>query len=817
MRESRADFRRIGCGPSAILGQFRAADKRAGPISPMLLSTAVLLTQTLAAPAGASGAPASYSGRESQLRIAVPRLEDEIRVDGVLDEPAWQQAARLTAFSAYAPVDGEPASEPTEVLVFYSPTAIHFSVRAQAAPGSVRATLANRDRLDTEDQVRIFLSTFNDARQALYFAVNPLGVQADGVLVEGTATVGGGFGGLATGREEPDLSPDYVFDSKGRLTSEGYEVEVRIPFKTLRFPSAERQAWGVHVTRMKQARGHEDSWAPARRAAASFLAQGGTLDGLTGLRRGLVLDLTPELTGTTAGAPDAAGRWRYDTRDPGLGGNVRWGVTSNLTLNGTVNPDFSQIEADASQVTFDPRSALFFAEKRPFFLDGLEQFQTPNRLIYTRRIVDPVGAVKLSGKVGGTSLAFLSAVDGEAQSAVGDRHPRYNVLRVQRDLFGQSKAALVVTDKVDGPDSNRVAAADARFAWGGTWNVQLQAGGSWTERGGDVRTGPILQANLERNGRRFGLSWRFNSLGEDFRAESGFIARPRVTNVLFDQRWTFFGGKGSRLESLSSDVVFSGTWRTRDLWDGRGPLERKLHLNNNASLRGGWRVGGSVLIERFDFDSDLYADYRLQAPDGSLLPFTAVPYIHNFDWVFSFSTPQFSGFSASFERVWGRDENFFEWSPADIDYVAAAVDYRPTEKLRLEWRYIYQDYVRRSDRSYVGARHLPRLKVEYQLTRHAFLRVVGDYDVNRQDTLRDDGRSELPIVIRDPATGRFEPASGFQQKRLRLDFLFSYQPVPGTVLFAGYGSRLTDPERRGPSLRRESDGFFLKISYLFRV
>ena len=270
-----------------------------------------------------------------------------------------------------------------------------------------------------------------------------------------------------------------MFESKGRLTPEGYEVEVRIPFKTLRFPSAERQAWGVHVTRMQQASGHEDSWAPARRAAASFLAQGGTLDGLTGLRRGLVLDLTPELTGTTAGAPDAAGRWSVRRRAiPALGGTVRWGVTSNLTLNGTANPDFSQIEADASQVTFDPRSALFFAEKRPFFLDGLEQFQTPNRLIYTRRIVDPVGAVKLSGKVGGTSLAFLSAVDAEAQSAGGDHHPRYNVMRVQRDLFGQSKAALVVTDKVDGPDSNRVAAADARFAWGEIWNLQLQAGGS---------------------------------------------------------------------------------------------------------------------------------------------------------------------------------------------------------------------------------------------------------------------------------------------------------------------------------------------------
>src|SRR5262249_40393295 len=159
------------------------------------------------------------------------------------------------------------------------------------------ATLANRDQLNTEDQIRIFLSTYNDGRQAFYFAVNPLGVQADGTLVEGTAVRGnGGYQGLATGRDDPGLSPDFVFESKGRLTPEGYEIEVRIPFKTLRFPSSDHQSWGLHVTRVQQANGHEDSWAPARRAAASFLAQGGTLDGLSDLKRGVVLDVTPEVT-----------------------------------------------------------------------------------------------------------------------------------------------------------------------------------------------------------------------------------------------------------------------------------------------------------------------------------------------------------------------------------------------------------------------------------------------------------------------------------------------------------------------------------------
>jgi hypothetical protein len=778
----------------------------------MILPVLLALAQP-APPPGPPDAPV-YNGRDGQLAVAIPRLEDEVRIDGVLDDAPWLHAARLVGFSSYAPVDGAPSAEPTEVLAFYSSTAIHFSVRAHAAPGTVRATLANRDRLDTEDQVRFFLSTFNDGRQALYFAVNPLGVQADGVLVEGTATRGGGFQGLATGREEPDLAPDFVFESKGRLTPDGYEVEVRIPFKTLRFPKAERQSWGLHVTRMQQWNAHEDSWAPAKRAAASFLAQGGTLDGLAELKRGLVLDLNPEATGTVVGAPAPDG-FQYDTNRPAVGGNVRWGVTSNLTLNGTVNPDFSQIEADASQFTYDPRSALFYPEKRPFFLDGLEQFTTPNRLIYTRRIVDPVGAAKLSGKIGGSSLAFLSAVDGASQSLNGS-HPRYNLMRLQRDLFGGSKAALVVTDKRDGPDSNTVVAGDTRIAWGKIWSVQAQAGVSRTESADRVFSGPLLQAGLERNGRRFGLSWQGTSLGEDFRAESGFIARPRVTNVSLDQRWTFFGGPGSRLESLSSDVVLNGVWSTQDLLDGRDALERKVHFNNNAVFRGGWKAGASVLVERFDYDPELYQDYGLLGEDGSVLPFVGTPYIHNLDWVASFSTPQFSGFSASFQRVWGRDENFFEWSPADIDYIDASLDYRPTDQLRLEGRYQLQLFERRSDGSTVGVRHIPRLKLEYQLTRAAFLRVVGEYDIGRQDDLRDDTRTELPIVIRD-AAGVYQPATGFESKRLRLDFLFSYQPVPGTVIFLGYSSRLADPTERGPGLHREGDGFFLKLSYLFRV
>jgi hypothetical protein len=768
------------------------------------------------------GAPV-FDGREGALKARPPRIEAEIVVDGVLDEPPWQQAARLSGFSQYFPVDGRPAEDKTEVLVWYSPTAIHFGIRAEAAAGSVRASLANRDKIDSDDYVQIFISTFNDGRQAWLFAVNPLGVQADGTLVEGTGSGrgSGSFSSLLTEREPPDLSADFVFDSKGRLTDAGFEVELRIPFKSLRFPSADTQDWGLHVIRRIQSSGHEDSWAPARRAAASFLGQSGTLEGLTDLRPGLVLDLTPILTQRVDGAPSPRG-WDYDAGRPQPGGNVRWGVTSNLTLNGTFNPDFSQVESDAQQFSYDPRIAIFYPEKRPFFLDNGELFTTPNQLVYTRRIVDPDVAAKLTGKLAGNTVATLFAVDGSSASASGESHPIFGILRAQRDVGAGSKVALVYTDRTEAEHSNRVLAGDARITWGKIYSLQLQGAASRTrDAAAPAVLAPLWQGILNRNGRKFGFRYQFMGVDEDFRAESGFISRGGIVHANADHRWTFFGKPSSLLESLSCDVVLDGIWKYRDFVEGNGLLEKKLHFNNNAVLRGGWKAGASVLVETFGYDPDLYADYALLAPgpEGpALQPFVGTPSLPNLDFVLDLETPQFSRFSGTAQVLWGKDENFFEWSSADILYLTFTADWRPTEKLRVSAQYQHQQFDRKSDGSTVGIRKIPRLKLEYQLSRALFLRAVGEYDAARQDDLRDDSRTELPIVIRNPDTGAYEPALASLRNRLRLDFLFAYQPRPGTVFFAGYGSTLAkDVPAGSPDLRRETDGFFFKISYLFRL
>jgi len=762
---------------------------------------------------------AVYNGRAGRLDVRPPRLEAAITVDGSLDEPVWAQAAVLTGFSQFSPVDGVAAADSTEVLVWYSATAIHFGIRAFEAHGQVHATLADRDKIGSDDNVQILLGTFDDGRQASMFAVNPFGVQSDGALVETGSTSGNGFNNAVVQREAADLSPDYVFDSKGRLTDYGYEVEVRIPFKSLKFQPAREQRWGINVTRQVQHSGAEDSWAPAKRASASFLSQSGHLVGLTALRRGLVLELNPSVTSKTTGAPGTGG-WDYSGGNPELGGSVRWGITNNLNLNATANPDFSQVESDAGQFLFDPRNELFFSEKRPFFLDGIEQFTTPNSLIYTRRIVQPVAAAKLTGKGFGTDIALLSAVDDPAVSPSGEDHPIYNLLRLQRDIGTQSRLGLVYTDRVVGSDYNRLLGGDARILFGEVYSLQLQLAGSDTRTAGVTAGAPLWYARFTRNGRTFGVRATANASDPDFRALSGFFPRPGLSHANLDPRVTLYGRSGGLIESVTGDVNLDGLYRYGRFFTGAGMQEEKMHFNSNVRLRGGWTAGASVLIEAFGYPSEVYGGYRIEI-GGDTVPFVGGPKIPNRDYVLQVQTPAFAQFSGNLFLLWGHDENFLEWASAALTLFNAGLDWRPTDKLRLSGTYQLQRVGRRTDGSTVNIQHIPRLKVEYQVSRPVFLRVVGEYTSERQDALRDYTRTEAPLLIFDPEVGDFVRAVAFDHQSFRGDLLFSYQPNPGTVLFAGYGSTLRDPvDPKNPlrtGLRRSDDGFFLKMSYLFRM
>jgi len=782
-----------------------------------MIATLLLFAQLQTA---ALAPPIVHSGRDDRTAVRPPRADTSVTIDGLLDEPVWSQAAVLSGFSQFSPVDGVPAHDSTVVLVWYSPTAIHFGIRAFEAHGTVHATLADRDKMFADDHVQILLGTFDDGRQATVFAVNPLGVQGDGTLVEQGGQRAGSFSAAQVARESADLNPDYVFQSKGRVTDLGYEVEVRIPFKTLRFQSRPEQRWGLHILRRVQHSGYEDSWVPAKRDAASFLAQSGHIEGLTGLRRGLVLDVNPEVTARTVGVRAPDGTWQSATEDPEVGGNLRWGITNNLTLNGTVNPDFSQVEADAGQLSFDPRSTLFFAEKRPFFLDGSEQFRTPNNIIYTRRIVQPLGAVKLAGKVSGTDVAFLAAVDDDVDRlSLGD-HPRITIARVQRDVGAQSRLGLAYTDRVLGDHWNRVANADARFVFGKIYDARLQWAHSFTDERGRRWNAPLWDARFARNGRRFGMRYSITGIDPDFLTRSGFTSRRGITNGGISHRLTTFGARGAAVESFSTELNLLGTWKY-DVFTRRGDAQdKKAHLNTTTSFRGGWTLVASLLVETFGYDPDLYRGVLIEVPvPGGLdtIPFTGTPDLTNVDYVLDLSTPEWKRGSAGVFVVWGKDENFDEWSPADILIGTLSGDWRPTEKVRVNATYNMQRYNRRTDGSTVRIRRIPRLKLEYQIARPLFVRLVGEYDSQKVDALRDDSRTDGALLIPDEQ-GILHRSSATSRNVFRGDFLFSYQPLPGTVVFLGYGSVMEEPTAfRFEGLERGSDGLFVKASYLFRL
>ncbi|MCU0634735.1 MAG: carbohydrate binding family 9 domain-containing protein [Gemmatimonadaceae bacterium] len=788
-------------------------------LAPRFARTLFLALTLLAPPLLALPPAATYHGRQGGMKVATPRLDAPTTVDGRLDEPVWQQAALLTGFSQFFPADGLAADDSTDVLVWYSSTALHVGIRAHAPPGTVRATLADRDRITQDDNVQLFLGTYNDSRQAMVFSVNPFGIQSDGVIIETGAVQGGGFGGTTPrAREAVDLSPDYVWRSRGRLTDTGFEVEIEIPMKSLRYRSDAELTWQLHVVRTVQRSGTEQTWAPAVRAASSFLAQAGQLTGIRELARGLTLDVIPSITSITAGQPSPSG-WRYTAQSPDLGGSLRWGVTSNLTLNATVNPDFSQVESDATQLQYDPRVAIFFPERRPFFLESAEQFSVPNNLVYTRRIVQPRASAKLTGKLGGFDVGLLSAMDnGEVSGAGGN--PIANILRVQRDLGAQSRVGLLYTDLATRTGSNRLLGVDSRLVRG-IFSARAQLVGSHTtDAAGVARTAPLFDVAGNILGRRFNAIYRARGISPDFQAQLGFINRPAVTDLSATHRFTFFTPKGALVEAFTPELFYSNTFRYTDVAWGRA-LEEKLHLRSTTRFRGGWQLAFQSLIETFRYDSSLYRNYRLLQPrtGGGVdtVRFTGTPSFWNLDWVLSFSSPELKRMAFNTTVVWGKDQNFPEWGAAFIASYGGGLTLRPTEQLRVvgTWTYDYFDRWRAGSR--VLTRSAPRLRVEYQLTRQVFFRFIGELNRTQRDSLRDVGRTELPIYLVGSG-GRLTRAAAFDRRNGRYDALFSYLPSPGTVVFMGYGSGIESNRPTGPTeLQRTADALFVKVSYLFRA
>ena len=472
-----------------------------------------------------------------------PRTRERPRVDGRLDDAVWRDALHVTDFVQQNPMEGAPATEATDVWIAYDSQHFYLAVHAHYSdPSLMRANRIDRDQAFEDDNVAIYFDTFLDQQRAYRFSVNGYGVQGDAIVnARGYSRsgrrrrTGSSFSSrnrIPTG----DSSWDALFESGGRIVEDGFTAEMAIPFKSLRYPERERDVphrWGFQIVREVRGKDENQVWAPVTRNVSGFLTQVGVLEGLTNLSMSRNVEVLPTFTASQHGALDAAGDFVDKDPAPESGLNVKYGITSNLTADVTVNPDFSQIESDLPQIEVNQRFALRYPELRPFFLEGAEIFQMlgPITFVHTRTIVDPEFGGKLTGKVGNTTLGAIVAND-EAPGRVEPGDPAFGrkannfVGRARYDLYAESYLGAIFTHRGFLDSHSTLGALDGNFRLGRTQGVGFKA----------VQTDHRDLEGVGRRGRMFDLNYRLNSrhwtsfvalytLSPDFRHDLGFVRR----------------------------------------------------------------------------------------------------------------------------------------------------------------------------------------------------------------------------------------------------------------------------------------------------
>ncbi len=798
--------------------------------------TAVAADPPSVGPEPDAPAAAVYNGFDGQTDIVAPRFDDPgIAIDGRLDDPAWSEAALLTGFSQYDPSEGIPATQDTEVLLLISEDAIYFGVRAfDDDPGRIRATLGERDTFyRTDDYIQFVLDTFNDRRQAYSIVVNPLGVQQDGLWIEGrVGRFGRNFG------PPIDWNPDFVWDSEGRVEDWGYAIEVKIPFKSIRFPEAAEQEWGVQVLRKIQRFGFDESWAPVTKDIANQLTLSGSLSGLRDLDRGLFLELNPVLTGTRQGTFDAGAN--AFTREPlsgEFGVNAKYGLTSNLTLDATYNPDFSQVEADAGQIAVNERFALFFEEKRPFFLEGTEIFTMPKNLVYTRSIINPVAGVKLGGKAGSFQLGYLGAVDEVGGSGELARRPVVNLLRARRDLGSASTLGMVYTDRTtSGDEYNRMLGLDARFVLAGRYTLTVIGAGSRTATpgsgsatpasgsatpGSGPENGSYLSLQLQRASPTLTFNLDLEDVAHAFDAGSGLIPRVGDTRLQSRLEYNFRGEPGALVEQFRPGFDASAFWDHESFWRRELFEEAEVRYGATTSFRNNITVLLAATAKRYDFGAGDYDGLFIGDGRGGEVPFVADqdPFgllhgIGGFFWVNSWDVLR-----GRVRWGWGQDAVFDLRYGVPIEVgtgwnVDMAVYAYPTRHLSAELGLRYQSLYRERDGTLALEAVIPRIKTQYQFNRALFLRAIVEYGAQMRRDLVDPATGQPLLACR---SGNCSLRSGSDANDVHVETLLSYEPTPGTVFFVGYSRQMEDTGRlRFRDVQPTADGLFAKVSYRFR-
>lgn len=719
--------------------------------------------------------------REQRPVLEARRLERPPTLAEFLDperppEIASRMAVVDGGFVQRLPHDGRPATFRTVVYLGYDDEALHVVfVASDDEPGAIRATMGRRETFTNDDIVQILVDTFLDERRAYSFICNPFGVQFDAVWTEGS-----GF----------DFSFDTVWESEGTLTDRGYVVRMAIPFKSLRFPRAPEQRWGLLFNRDVPRLNEETFWPRYSNRIQGRLNQTGTLNGLAGISPGRNLQFIPYATARRYRVLGAdASTFEEDSFDADAGVDAKWVIRDRLVLDLTANPDFSQVESDQPQITTNQRFEVFFPEKRPFFLENASYFETPVTLLFTRRIGDPLGGVRATGKLGGWAVGAL-VMDDEAPGkvvaatdpAAGER-ARFLIGRVARDILGQSTVGVMATDRTFAGSRNTVGSLDSRITWNRNWASDLQVAGSRTRSsGGETLEDEAFFASLERQGRHLGFLLRWQDIGRDFRADAGFVPRTDIRDGVAAIGYTF-RPEGGRLLSWEPEVVL------RRIDDHAGV---RLDEEAKASLQ-------------FEFPRQTRVWLAAEAATETLRPVDApalpAPVAYDADAVevaFESSPVRSVTFGASAAAGDGIHLTPAAGSPPEAAHFVSGelgLQWLPARRLRLKCDGLYTRLDPPGGPGRFFADRIVRLRTDLQLTRRWSLRAI----VQHERLVADPGRSALAPLDRWDG-----------------DFLLAWQKDPWTALYAGWNSRRQNVTPGGEAIET-GEQVFVKVSWLFRL
>ncbi|HJP90583.1 MAG TPA: DUF5916 domain-containing protein [Pyrinomonadaceae bacterium] len=767
--------------------------------------------------------------------VSIPRFETAPVIDGQLDEKVWAQAAVLKNFYQIDPGDNIAPSRETITLLGYDARNLYVAFRAYDEPDKIRATVAKRDAVSDDDNIRIYLDTFNDQNKAYLLIFNPLGVQADAIFTEDKGE---------------DYSVDIVMESKGRLTSDGYTVEVTIPFRSLRYRAGPGRMWGIQVQRrIKHLNDELDSWMPISRDKTGTLNQMGHITGLENLSGERTLDLIPSIAASESGSrvrtlstldllnnPTLLDPGRFVNEPAGvdLGLTMKYGITSTASVDLAINPDFAQVESDQLVITANQRFPIFFEEKRPFFLEGIEIFQTPLNTVHTRTIIDPEVAVKLTGKSTRHTYGLILASDAAPGNFSEDEKndpnisPRIDrfvgknayvaVLRLKRDLGGDSSIGLIGTAYSFIDKHNYLGGFDGRNRIDAQTVLTYQIIGTASRQ---FFFDPDLGRNIYRPGSALGYSVNWSSIGRHFGyslSGEGFTRDYRA-NVGFTRR------VNTNLESLNLQyksepkpkatlISWNVQNRSSIRFDFQGRLQvwdQSPQLSLNFSRQTYLVLYGFFGRERL-FEEEFGAKRTAIRPGAFAGP-TAERGANYKAIGFSFGTRPSKTYSLDvntyyspgiFDFDFGAGPRFPRVSPAALANPNAPLDpgpgnkwsadlsfaYQPSESLRITFDYTKTRLLRQDTGLIAFDDNIYSTRATYQFTRFTFVRARVDYDT---------------LALR--AQGQF---------------LFGWTPNPGTSFYIGYNDDLSrngfnpftgQPE---PGLHRNTRTFFIKITYLFR-